>query len=70
MTTEITFKEGKCGTRNIRVKIWDSGFSVKCLKHLHTIVGRPYTEKFLRYDLLTFCDDCTDNTRKKFEAKP
>jgi hypothetical protein len=60
MTTEMTFKDGKCGFKNIRVKVWNSGFSVKCLKKRKTILGRPFIEDYLRMDLLTFCDNCDE----------
>jgi len=60
MSTEETFKDGKCGFRNIRIKIWQSGFSIKCLKVRNTIVGRPYTQDNLKYDLTSFCDRCKE----------
>jgi hypothetical protein len=65
MTTQQTFKDGKCGHfKPIRVKIWDSGFSIKCMKGKKTIVGRPYYEDTLEYDLKSFCENC-----KEVEAK-
>jgi hypothetical protein len=64
MTTEIVFKNGKCGAfKPIRIKRWDSGFSIKCMLGKKTIVGRPYYEDTLQLDLVTFCDNCK-------EAKP
>lgn len=60
MTTEITFKDGKCGFRNIRIKRWSLGFSIKCVKGKKTVVGRPYIEDILRLDLITFCDNCKE----------
>jgi hypothetical protein len=60
MTTEIVFKDGQCGFRNIRIKRWGSGFSIKCMKRKKTIVVRPYAEDHLQYDLITFCDSCKE----------
>jgi len=64
MTTEIMFKNGKCESfKAIRIKRWDSGFSIKCMKGKKTIVGRPYYEDTLQFDLKSFCENCK-------EAKP
>ena len=66
MKAELTFKDGLCGSKNIRVKVWKSGFSIKCLKGKRTIVGRPYVQDDLTFDLAIFCDVCRD---EKNEAK-
>jgi hypothetical protein len=64
MTTEIVYNEGRCANfKPIRIKRWDSGFSIKCMKGKKTIVGRPYYEDTLQFDLKSFCDNCK-------EAKP
>jgi len=59
MTTVTTFRKGKCGLDCIRLKLWDHGFSIKCLKAKKTIVGRPRIEDYLKYDLITFCENCS-----------
>ena len=61
MTTQQTFKNGKCqAVKPIRVKIWDSGFSIKCIKGNKTIVGRPFYQEYLNMDLVCFCDNCKE----------
>ena len=53
--------KGKCESFiPIRIKRWDSGFSIKCMKGKKTIVGRPYCEDTLEYDLKSFCDNCKE----------
>jgi len=59
MTTSQYSKDGKCRHfKPIRVKIWDSGFSIKCVKSKKTLVGRPFNEYFLYRDLAFFCVGC------------
>lgn len=61
MTTEIVFTNGKCTAfKPIRFKRWDSGFSIKCMLGKKTIVGRPYCEDTLEYDLKSFCENCKE----------
>jgi len=61
MTTQQTFKDGKCvAFKPIRVKIWDSGFSIKCMKGKKTIVVRPCCEDTLQFDLKSFCENCKE----------
>ena len=61
MTTQQTFKDGKCHHyKPIRVKIWNSGFSIKCMKGKKTIVGRPFHQDSLDYDFASFCDNCEE----------
>ena len=58
-TTE--FKNGKCDAfKPIRIKRWDSGYSIKCMLGKGTIVVRPYNEDTLEYDLKSFCDNCKE----------
>jgi len=64
MTTQQTFKNGKCSAfKPIRVKIWDSGFSIKCFKGKRTIVARPFYQDFLDMDLISFCDNCKEGEK-------
>ena len=59
MSTQQYFKDGKCeGFKPIRVKIWDSGFSIKCSIRKKTLVGRPFNQDFLNRDLANFCVGC------------
>jgi hypothetical protein len=61
MTTVIMFKDGKCAAfKPIRIKHWDSGFSIKCMKGKKAIVGRPYYEDTLQFGLKTFCENCKE----------
>ena len=61
MTTQQTFKDEKCHHyKPIRVKIWNSGFSIKCMKGKKTIVGRPFHQDSLDYDFASFCDNCEE----------
>ena len=57
MTTEVIHKDAPCG-KQIRVKRWTHGFSIKCMQGKKTKVGRPYSEYYYQYDLKTFCDGC------------
>jgi hypothetical protein len=63
MTTEITFKDGKCAyIRPIRVKIWKGGFTIKCFKTKKTILVRPFNKESLDSDLAFFCENCKVKT--------
>jgi hypothetical protein len=71
MTTETYYKNGKCDAfEPIRIKRWDSGFSIKCMKGKKTVVGRPYYEDMLRLHLKSFCDNCKIGVLKEEKAKP
>lgn len=63
MTTTQTFVEGKCGEKNIRIKIWNHGFSIKCVafKQPKTLVGMPYHKELFLDDLKQFCVGCERN---------
>ena len=67
MTTYEFWKDGKCGSfKSIRVKVWDSGFSIKCFGGTkRALVGRPFSEEFMRHDLITFCDNCEKRVVQK-----
>jgi hypothetical protein len=59
--TGLEFKNGKCDAfKPIRIKRWDSGYSIKCMLGKGTIVVRPYNEDTLEYDLKSFCDNCKE----------
>ena len=59
MTAVQIFKDGKCGDlKPIRLKVWASGYSLKCFKGKRTSVVRPFDVESLSYDLATFCDRC------------
>ena len=57
MTTEIIHKDAPCG-KQIRVKRWQQGYSIKCLQGKKTMVGRPYYEDYYQPDLKVFCQGC------------
>ena len=60
LTTMTIFAQGKCGEKQIRVRIWDHGYSVKCMafKTPKTLVGRPFDRELYLDDLKRFCDGC------------
>jgi hypothetical protein len=64
--TGLEFKNGKCDAfKPIRIKRWDSGYSIKCMLGKGTIVVRPYNEDTLEHDLKSFCDNCKEGSTIK-----
>ena len=61
MTTFETHIIGKCGDRNLVLKQWKSGYSVRCHKRKKkSLVSYPDDEFMRKYDLATFCEGCEE----------